>query len=241
MAAVASAVGNLGVRMMKLILCAVGLMLVCGCRPEQKLGTSNGLQRVFPPELARSSFDTRPDTNLIGTGSIKFTDADVAQVFALYQELSGRPVIRSARIPQSIKLTFENTHAVTRAQALQLFDTALAAQGIVMIYQGTNSVKAVHPAEVSQETAPLLEVPREQLPDSSSVVTYHATVQYIEPSRAVAALQQFARLPNSIMAMRESRSLILRDYSTNVRRMLEVLERVDVPGEHTDTTASKRK
>ena len=40
-------------------------------------------------------------------------------------------------------------------------------------------------------------------------------------------LQPFAKLPNSIVAIKSNRLLILRDYSANIRRMLQVLEEVD--------------
>jgi hypothetical protein len=40
-------------------------------------------------------------------------------------------------------------------------------------------------------------------------------------------LQPFAKLPNSIIGVRGSPVLFLRDYSSNVRRMLEVLEKVE--------------
>jgi hypothetical protein len=43
----------------------------------------------------------------------------------------------------------------------------------------------------------------------------------------VSIAQPFANLPNSIIAMRGSGILTLRDYSSNVRRMVEVLEKAE--------------
>ena len=57
------------------------------------------------------------------------------------------------------------------------------------------------------------------------------------------ALQPFAMLPNSILAIDSANLIVLRDFSSNVRRMLEVLERVDKPdaAEKAPEKATKKK
>lgn len=87
-----------------------------------------------------------------------FTNADVDRVFALYQELSGRSVIRWPNIPNAT-VTFENTTAMTRPEALQALDTVLAAQNVVMVYLGTRYVKAIPAAQAPQEAGPVVEIP----------------------------------------------------------------------------------
>jgi hypothetical protein len=48
---------------------------------------------------------------------------------------------------------------------------------------------------------------------------------------AISTAMPFAKLPNSIIGFKNSDVIILRDYATNVRRMMEVLERVDLVAE----------
>src|SRR4029077_348323 len=52
-------------------------------------------------------------------------------------------------------------------------------------------------------------------------------LKYVKPSEMIPALAPFAKL-NSILPIDTSMILILRDYTENVKRMLEMIERVDV-------------
>jgi type II secretory pathway component GspD/PulD (secretin) len=56
---------------------------------------------------------------------------------------------------------------------------------------------------------------------------YVVQLNYRRPTDLGPMLQQFSKMPGSILAIKESNLLILRDYSSNVRRMLQVLERID--------------
>lgn len=158
---------------------------------------------------------------------IHFQEADVSQVLAVYQELSGRSLIRSPRVPMSIKITFENVTPLSRVEVLQALDNVFAANGIVMVYLGTKYVKVISAVEAASETGPVVELPPEQLPDSSSFLLYIVRLNHRTPQEVMPGLMPFAKLPNGIIGMNNENLLILRDYSSNVRRMLQVLEEID--------------
>jgi type II secretory pathway component GspD/PulD (secretin) len=176
-----------------------------------------------------SSFDL-PDANeeRIPRAAIKFESIDVGEVLKLYQEISGRSIIRAATVPNAA-VSFVNQTPLTRTEALQALDNVLAAQGITMIYLGTKYVKAVPAKEAPGEAGPVIELAPEHLPESSSYLTYIVPLKNRTPEEAVIGLQPFAKMPNSIIATRGSDVIILRDYSINVRRMLQVLERIEQP------------
>jgi type II secretory pathway component GspD/PulD (secretin) len=114
-------------------------------------------------------------------------------------------------------------------EALQVIDTLLAENGIVMVYLGTQYVKVVPAATAGTEAGPVLEVPWKELPESSSFITYVYPLKHIYPEHATSVCQPFCKLPNSVIGIKGAPVIILRDYSSNVRRMCEVLEKVDVP------------
>ena len=129
------------------------------------------------------------------------------------------------------KITFDNQTPLTHAEALQALDNVLAANGIVMVYFGTQYVKVIAPSEVGSETGPVVELPPDRLPESSSFLIYVVKLKHISPQDAVPALMPFAKLPNGIIGMKDGNVLTLRDYSANVRRMLQVLDEIDhAPG-----------
>ncbi len=203
------------------------LALIVGCDRHGNSSRAWVGSKATPPTF--SSFDPPGGTNVVTPRAIVFTNADIDRVFALYQDLSGRSVIRWPNVPNA-KVTFENTTTMTRAEVLQALDTVLAAQNVAMIYLGTRYVKAVPSAQAPQEGGPVMEIPWEELPDSSSFLTYIAPLKHIKAAEAVSLLQPFAKLPNSIIGTRGYDVLFLRDYSSNVRRMMEVLEMADKPG-----------
>lgn len=110
-------------------------------------------------------------------------------------------------------------------------------------------MKVITPREVPVESPPIIDLPVAALPESSSVLTYIVKMRRITPTEASGYLQPFARLSQSIIAIRgprkpgtpsvlpqslegvlkgkEDELLILRDYSSNVKRMLQVLEKLE--------------
>ena len=201
--------------------------LMIGC--DRNGGSSRAWAGSKPNPPTFSSFDPPGGTNAVAPRMMIFTNADVDQVFAVYQELSRRSVIRWPNVPDA-KVTFENTTAMTRAEALQALDNVLASQNIVMVYLGTRYVKAIPVAQAPQEAGPIIETPWEDLPDSSSFLTYVVRPKHITPMEATSILQPFARFPNSIIGVKGSDVLFLRDYSSNIRRMMQVLEMTDKQG-----------
>ena len=196
----------------------------------------SSLDRVEGSEAARDS---------LAAGALSFKDASLQEVLDFYQRLSGRTIIRSgtvgdARPPMpgmgmsgmgspggEPKLTLRNETPLTRPEALQMLDTALAENGIVMVISGDKAIKAVPLSKANLEAAPLTRLPREQLPDSSTLITYLVELKNRQVSEVMPALQPFSALPNSLVAMSGPGLLVLRDYSSNVRRMLEMLERIE--------------
>jgi type II secretory pathway component GspD/PulD (secretin) len=170
--------------------------------------------------------EARSHQEVLAKGSLRFEEADVLQVLKLYQELSGRTVIRAGALPVA-KISLQNETPFTRLEVLQALDTVLAENGITMILLGSKFVKAVPSAQAPSEAAPEIDFPADQLPESSSYMVYVVQLKHRRPSEVAMALQPFARMPNSIVALKDADLLILRDYSSNIRRMLQVLERID--------------
>ena len=175
-----------------------------------------------------SSFD-RPDAAAGGVmleqGALRLEDVELSQVLDIYQKLSGRTVIRSP-LPNP-RITLVNQTPLARHEALQALDTILAQNGVTMILIGTKFVKAVPAGQAPTEPAPVIELPADQLPDSSSYMVYVVELTSRKPNDIVPALQPFAKMPNSIVTIPDGGLLILRDYSANVRRMLQIIDQLE--------------
>ncbi len=161
----------------------------------------------------------------LDVGAINFQNADLLQVLDIYQEISGRTVIRGPLPGPAISV--RNQTPLNRVQALQLLDTVLAANGIAMVLAGDSAVKAVPAAQAMSEAAPNITLPLELLPDSGSFMSRTVQLQKIRPSEIMPVLQPFVKTPNALLPIDSSNQLIIRDYSANVRRMLQLLQELE--------------
>jgi hypothetical protein len=161
----------------------------------------------------------------VDANAISFADTDLEEVLDLYQDLSGRSILRSANLPQ-LRITFRNELPLTRREALQTLDTVLSGNGVAMIIFGKQNMKAVPAREAPQEAGPIVDWLPERLPDSGTYIVYVVHTKENQLPREIApALQPLAKMPNSILAIDQAHMLILRDYSCNIRQMLQIMDR----------------
>lgn len=144
-----------------------------------------------------------------------------------YQELSGRTVIRG-QLPEA-RINLRTKTPLNRIQLLQVLDSVLAENGIVMVLSGDSAVKAVNVAAVNTASPPEMTRSWEQLPDSSSYMMRTVRVKYVRPSKVMPILEPFSKLPNSMVCIDGENLLVLRDYAANIRQELKLLETVDKP------------
>jgi type II secretory pathway component GspD/PulD (secretin) len=210
---------------MKALICFVSggvVALVCvwlaSCHGESAAGTAkHGFSSFDPPhgEAAAVQFEA---------GKLNLTNADLEQMMKLYQDVSARTVIRGPGL-KPLSVTLVNQTALTRVETLQLLDTVLAENGITMVVVGDSWVKAVASRDAGAETPPSIDPTMVELPDSSSLMTCTVQLKNADPQQVVQSLTYAAGTQNSIIYVPSGKMLILRDYSSNVRRMLEIVKR----------------
>jgi len=185
--------------------------------------------KLSVPKTTFSSFDSPedgPSSRIYSKDDINIKGALLKEFLAIYQDASGRTVIYPTTLG-GLTLSVRNQTPVTRIQALQLFDTVLAQNGIAMILSGDNAVKAVPIAMAAQEAGPIIDLPADQLPDSGSYMVRIVRFKRTKPSEVVPMVQPFARVPNGIIPMEKEQILVLRDFSANIRQMLRVIDAIE--------------
>src|SRR5713226_3311456 len=188
-----------------------------------------------PPTNALAAKAVTPGTNtaakldeeILPPGLIKFQDIDIVQVLDVYQELTGRTVMRPTSLPAT-KINIKSQTSLTRKEAIQALDSILSLNGITMIPQGEKFVKAVAQPQAAQEAARFHSGTSSDLPEAGQYVVQIVHLTNALPKDIAQALQPFAKSQTSILGIDAAGILILRDYAENVKRMLEVIEQIDV-------------
>ena len=167
------------------------------------------------------------DEIVFQAGLLKLQEADLQPVLEMYQELTGRTVLKPASLPAA-KISIKSQNPLTRKEAIQALDSILSLNQITMIPQGEKFIKAVPQGQAFQEGQVFNKLPHEELPESGTLVTHIVQLKNAVPTEVQQALTPFSKMPNSILAINSTSMLVLRDYAENVKRMLELLEQIDV-------------
>jgi general secretion pathway protein D len=167
-----------------------------------------------------------PPEEMVPAGTIDFQGVDVSQVLDVYAKLVNRTIIRGS-LPDA-KIILKTQTPLTKAEAIEALQAVLALNNISVINIGEKFVKAVQSDQANGAGAPLDDTSVTNLPNLGSYVTHVVQLRYVKPSLMVPIIQPFAKLQGSIFPIDDNYILVIRDYAENVKRMLEMINRIDV-------------
>jgi general secretion pathway protein D len=162
--------------------------------------------------------------------SYTFPAIPVEQLLDIYADLVGRTLLRatsgSESIPSTATVTLKTESPLTRSEAIVALETILGMNGITIVPIGDKFAKVVTEAAAPSSGGTISA--DTNLPVAGKFVTQIVQVKYAAVEDLVKILQPFSRIKDSIIALPSTQTLILRDYSENVARMLEMVKKIDV-------------
>jgi general secretion pathway protein D len=201
--------------------------------------TASVLRAQMPPGAPPNATGTPPDTGGAGTaqnnsdnelippGLIDFQGVDVSQVLEVYAQLVGKTLLH-ASLP-SAQIVLKTETPLTKTEAIQALQGVLALNGIAVIdVPGGKFVKVVPTEQAGQQGQEFNEGDPNKLPELGSYVTRIVQLHYLKPSEVLPIIQPFAKAPNAILPIDSNDILVLRDDAENVKRMVEMINKVDV-------------
>ncbi len=158
----------------------------------------------------------------------KFNNMPLDQFLdVVYASYTGKTILRSATLP-AVQINLKAQSPLNKKEIVEALDSVLALNGISMIPTGEKFITAVPAAQALQEGAAFKDRKSEELAEASQYVTQIVQLKHVNPVDAQAIISPFAKNPAGIVVIEQSRILVLRDYSINVKRMLELIEKIDV-------------
>jgi general secretion pathway protein D len=173
-----------------------------------------------------ASTNNAPPEEMIPAGNINFQGVDVSQVLDVYAQLVGRTMLR-AGLP-SAQIILRTETPLTKTEAIQALQAVLALNGIALVNVGDKFVKVLPIDQANSAGAKIDHGDASQLPEMGSYVTHIVQLKYIKPSVMMPLIQPFAKLANAIFPIDDNGILVLRDNAENVKRMLEMIDQIDV-------------
>jgi len=145
-----------------------------------------------------------------------------------YADLVGRTIIRPYNLPAQ-PIVLQTQPPLTPTEAKQALEAVLALNGIAVIPVGEKFVKALPLAQAGGAGGAFRTNDASELPELGSYQTHVLQLNYVKPSEMLQVLTPFATVGMAPpIAIDTSQILVIRDYAENVKRMLEMIKKVDV-------------
>lgn len=165
--------------------------------------------------------------------SMNVRDADIRAFIADAARVTGRTFIIDARVTG--KVTVVTDHPVSKSEYFEIFLSTLRSNGLIAVPTGNGAFRiqptdnaASQPSRVGARGA-----------QSNSFVTEVVRLRSIEASTAVDTVRGLVSAQGSVTANRGGNSLVIVDFADNIRRVREVLRRIDADTSSTRVIALK--
>lgn len=171
------------------------------------------------------------EADVIPAGTIALQGMAIDQFFDIYAQYSGRTILRPYALPAPQGLTLKSQTDLTRREVVEAMDGVLALNNITMIPVGDKFVKAVPSNMADKEGMAITTASASEMPMAEQFVTKIVKLKTAKPTELAPTLQGLAKTATAVTPIDSNQTLILRDYASNVRRMLEIIEKIDVTPE----------
>lgn len=164
-----------------------------------------------------------------GGHRVKFNleDADLAELVNHIAGLTGRRFIYGAKVRQ-IKVTVVSPTPVTLNEAYEAFLSILHANGMTVVPHG-RFLKIVDSGGVVSKGTPIYSR-GSPVPDTDRIITRLYRLKFAAPSQVVKVLTKFKGKEGDLSTYEAGQLLIMTDTGSNIRRMIRIVEELDVGG-----------
>jgi general secretion pathway protein D len=203
------------------------------------LGQAQPANPPAPPTPGNAAADAPADPvgaplamdAVIPMADLQLVNMPLEQFLEIYANYVNRTILRAAALP-NLNVTLQAQTPLTVVEAIQAMDSVLSLNGYTTIPVGEKFVTFVPSANALQEGAAFSIIDSaDELPEANQYITHIKQLKHILPSEAVPMLTPMAKNAAGIVALDVSKTLVLRDNSSNIKRMLELLERIDIKPE----------
>lgn len=182
-----------------------------------------GKLRPFRTGVEDSSGRRTPPGALV---DFTLEDADLPDLVRLISQVTGKRFILPGKA-RSIKATVASTRPVTAAEAYRAFLSILELNGMTIVPVG-RYLKIIETAGSENQPLPVV-VDGEAMPADDRYLTRLHRVENVSAEDVATLLGRFKSREGNVTAYAPTNTIILTDTGRNIRRMLRILQEIDVP------------
>lgn len=198
-------------------------------RPSSE-GADDGGRRPYKLAPADLNSDAGPAYVKASPGSrvnLNFTEVELDELTRSIALATGKRFIIPAKV-RSLKSSIFSPTPVSSAEAYQAYLSVLAANGMTVVPSGRFLKLVESDTAPSQPLA--MCVDGESCPAGDRMITRLHKLNFVSVADMVQVMERFGTGDSAIVAYAPTNTMIVTDYSSNIRRMLRIVQELDVQG-----------
>lgn len=160
--------------------------------------------------------------------SINFDNAPVLEVLDVMSRLTGKNFVIDPAVKGTV--TVIAPKKVPKAEAYDVFQSILELNGFSLVPMGT--ITKVVPSRTATQKSIPVSVGREsaEIQEGDQIVTQLIPIKYTDAQAIVTVLTPLISRDASMAAYANTNMIVLTDTMSNIKRLLKIIEEIDVPG-----------
>ena len=181
------------------------------------------VQEKATPKAEKASKTTKPDERYV---TIDFDNVDIALFIKFISELTGKNFVIDKAVKG--KVTIISPTKITVEEAYRVFESVLEVHGYTTVPAG--KIIKVVPAVAARGKDIETKLREEAITPQDKVVTQLIPLRYADPNDLKKLFAPLISKSSVIVSYPPTGMLIVTDVQSNIRRLLSIIEAIDVPG-----------
>ncbi len=161
---------------------------------------------------------------------LNLKDSPLDVMLDRYSELTGRTMIKAPGVAATF--TFKAQEKLTRGEMLQAMDSLLSMNNLALVPLGSRFFRVVQIDKAATEGLTIQKgAPEGGIPESDVLVSQLIALKYLEMEDANTIVSSMLHGFGKVQRFDRISSLLITETSTNLKRIVEILEMVDQPTE----------
>ncbi|MEK7767253.1 MAG: secretin N-terminal domain-containing protein, partial [bacterium] len=173
--------------------------------------------------LCQPAWAAEPPSSTERLVSLNFHNADLDAVLKFYGEVSGLTFIKSDAVQGQV--TVSSPERVSLSDALKILESVLEVKGFALVRSGRIAKVVTQAEAVSRAVESGLDP---KTLEGDRIVTQVIPLKFVSASEAKAELAPLILRGGNLIAHERTNTLVVTDVASNIRRLISVLDRLDV-------------
>jgi general secretion pathway protein D len=206
-----------------LFLCTAYLVF---CNPDPAIAQNGDGGTPGPGSSTASPDQTNPESSQQSFISIDFNDVDIEVFIKFISELTGRNFIIDRRVKGNISVISPTKISVK--EAYTVFESVLEVHGYATVDAG--EVTKIIPSPYARTMNIETRLKKEADSPSDKIVTQLIHLNYADPNEVKQLCAPLVSKSSVVLAYAPTNMLIITDVYSNIKRLIQIIDAIDVPG-----------